>query len=68
MRQWIDTRDPLSCAYWCGHLSGTGFELMEALRATRSWHVGVVGLYLATHFTRDEAENRMLPGSVCSVD
>ena len=67
MRQRIDTRDPLSLSYWCGHLSCTEFELMQAIRATASRDIGVVGLYLATRFTRDEAERDSPGGSVCSV-
>lgn len=67
MRQRIDMHDPLSRAYWCGHLSCSEFELMKAIRATRSAEVGVVGLYLATRFTLDVAESQPPTGNVCSV-
>lgn len=67
MRQRIDMRDPLSRAYWCGHLSCTEFDLIEAIHATRSRDIGVVGLYLATRFTLDDGESRPPGGTVCSV-
>lgn len=56
MRQRIDTRDPLSVSYWCGHLSCTELELMQAIHVTRSREIGDVGMHLATRFTLDDTE------------
>lgn len=67
MHQRINTRDSLSRAYWCGHLSCSEFELMKAIRATRSTEVGVVGLYLATRFSLDDVDPEPPLGNVCSV-
>jgi hypothetical protein len=49
----IDLLNDLSRAHWCGHFSCTERELIEAVQATRSIEVGVVGLYLATRFSPD---------------
>ncbi|WP_158752686.1 DUF3606 domain-containing protein [Dyella sp. S184] len=51
MDERIDLGSPLSRAHWCGCFSCSDQELIEAIRATRSTEVGVVGLYLATRFT-----------------
>lgn len=46
----INLRDRLNRAYWCGCFSCSDRELIEAIRATSSTEVGVVGLYLATRY------------------
>lgn len=46
----IDLRNRLSRAHWCGCFSCSDRELIEAVRATGSTEVGVVGLYLATRY------------------
>lgn len=47
----INLRSPLSRAHWCGCFSCSDRELIEAVRATQSTEVGVVGLYLATRYS-----------------
>jgi hypothetical protein len=46
----INLRCPLSRAHWCGNFSCSDQELLDAVRATHSQEVGVVGLYLATRY------------------
>jgi hypothetical protein len=46
----INLRSPLSRAYWCGNFSCSDQDLVDAVRATHSTEVGVVGLYLATKY------------------
>jgi hypothetical protein len=46
----IDLRNPLSRAHWCGCFSCSDRELIEAVHATRSTEVGVIGIYLATRY------------------
>lgn len=50
MGERINLRDRLSRAYWCGCFSCSDRELVEAVRATGSTEVGLVGLYLATRY------------------
>jgi hypothetical protein len=50
MGERINLRDRLSRAHWCGCFSCSDRELVEAVRATGSTEVGVVGLYLATRY------------------
>jgi len=50
MDERIDLGNPLSRAHWCGCFSCSDQELIEAVRATDSDEVGVVGLYLATRY------------------
>lgn len=52
----IDVLDGLSRAYWCGCFSCTDQDLIEAMRATCSTEVGVVGLYLATRYALETFE------------
>jgi hypothetical protein len=51
--KFINLASDLSRAHWCGHFSCTEQELIDAVRATRSIEVGLVGLYLATRFSLD---------------
>jgi hypothetical protein len=44
----MNLRNRLSHAHWCDCFSCSDRELIEAVRATSSNEVGVVGLYLAT--------------------
>ncbi|WP_161596245.1 DUF3606 domain-containing protein [Rhodanobacter glycinis] len=46
----INLRSRLSRAHWCGCFSCTDRELIEAVRATGSTEIGVVGLFLATRY------------------
>jgi hypothetical protein len=46
----INVLDQLSRAHWCGCFSCSDRDLIEAMRATCSAEVGVVGLYLATRY------------------
>jgi hypothetical protein len=46
----INVRDQLSRAHWCGCFACSDRDLIEAIRATGSAEVGVVGLYLATRY------------------
>ncbi|WP_162253833.1 DUF3606 domain-containing protein [Rhodanobacter sp. Root179] len=50
MSERINLRDRLSRAHWCGCFSCSDRELVDAVRATGSVEVGVVGLYLATRY------------------
>jgi hypothetical protein len=52
----VNLRDRLSRAYWCGCFSCSDRELVEAVRATGSTEVGVVGLYLATRYALESFE------------
>jgi hypothetical protein len=52
----INLRDRLSRAHWCGCFSCSEPELIEAIRATHSTEVGVVGLYLATRYALETFE------------
>lgn len=52
----INLRDRLSRAYWCGCFSCSERELFEAIQATHSTEVGVVGLYLATRHALETFE------------
>lgn len=56
MDERIDMHDPLSRANWCGNFSCSDQDLEEAIRATDSTEVGVVGLYLATRFAIETFE------------
>jgi len=46
----INLHSLLNRAYWCGNFSCSDQELIDAVRATHSVEVGVVGLYLATRY------------------
>jgi len=46
----INLHSPLSRAHWCGNFSCSNQDLVDAVRATHSNEVGVVGLYLATRY------------------
>lgn len=50
MNERINLHSPLSRAHWCGNFSCSEQELIDAVRATHSTEVGVVGLYLATRY------------------
>ena len=50
MDETINLRSSLSRAHWCGNFSCSDEELIDAVRATHSTEVGVVGLYLATRY------------------
>lgn len=52
----INLRDSFSRAHWCGCFSCSDQELIEAVRATGSTEVGVVGLYLATRYALEAFE------------
>lgn len=52
----INLRDRLSRAHWCGCFSCSDRELVEAVRATGSTEVGVIGLYLATRYALETFE------------
>ncbi len=49
----INLRSALSRAHWCGNFSCSDQELIDAVCATHSVEVGVVGLYLATRYAVD---------------
>ena len=53
----INPFDSLSRAHWCGCFSCTDQELIEAIRATCSTEVGVVGLYLATRYALESFDS-----------
>lgn len=50
MNETIHLHSPLNRAHWCGNFSCSDQELIDAIRATHSREVGVVGLYLATRY------------------
>ncbi|KAA0068492.1 hypothetical protein [Rhodanobacter sp. T12-5] len=50
MDETINLRSSLSRAHLCGNFSCSDEELIDAVRATHSTEVGVVGLYLATRY------------------
>lgn len=52
----INLRNRLSRAHWCGCFSCTDQELVEAVRATGSTEIGVVGLYLATRYALESLD------------
>jgi hypothetical protein len=54
--QRIDLYSRVSRAHWCGNFSCSDRELLEAVRATGSTEVGVVGLYLATRYALEAFE------------
>lgn len=56
MNERIDLGDPVSPAHWCGCFSCSDQKLIEAVRATNSHEVGVVGLYLATRYSLEAFE------------
>jgi hypothetical protein len=55
----INLRNALSRAHWCGCFSCSDRELIEAVHATRSTEVGVVGIYLATRHALESFESRV---------
>lgn len=50
MNETINLHSPLSRAHCCGSFSCSDQDLVDAVRATHSTEVGVVGLYLATRY------------------
>ncbi|WP_161596230.1 DUF3606 domain-containing protein [Rhodanobacter glycinis] len=54
--EWINLHNRLNRAHWCGCFSCSDRELIEAVRATGSTEVGVVGLYLATRYALEGFE------------
>lgn len=52
----INPGDSVSRAHWCGCFSCSDRDLIEAMRATSSTEVGVIGLYLATRFALESFE------------
>lgn len=62
-RERINLRDRLGRAHWCGCFSCNDRELVEAVRATGSTEIGVVGLYLATRYALESFEVEAAAGS-----
>ena len=62
-RERINLRDRLSRAHWCGCFSCNDRELVEAVRATGSTEIGVVGLYLTTRYALESFEVEAAAGS-----
>lgn len=56
MSERINLDSPLSQAHWCGNFSCSEQELIDAVRATHSAEVGVVGLYLADRNTLESSD------------
>jgi hypothetical protein len=61
MSEQINPFSRLSRTQWCGNFSCSHWQLIAAIRATRSTDVGEVGLYLATRYALETFEG---PNSV----
>ena len=56
MNERINLRSPMSRAHWCGNFSCSDQDLVDAVHATHSTEVGVVGLYLATRYNLESVD------------